>query len=111
VNTDQKDFLFILGYLYLQHLKFHKSVVLFEVLHELHPEDLQVLKCLSYNYYVLADYTQALNVIDQTIERSTTKKDKIISHLLKAKILWSMGEIEEARIFLKFFIDNQYRLT
>lgn len=111
MNTDQKDFLSILAYLYLQHSKLTKSVVLFEALHELYPDDMQVMKSLSYNYYLLKDYPQALSLLNYVIDHCTTKQDLIVSHLLKAKILWANGEHEEARTALKIFIENQNQLS
>lgn len=107
MTTAQKEFLLVLAYIYLQHAKYSKAITLYELLYEFYPEDLHIHKSLSYTYFMLEDYEQALSFNEQILAKVIQQEELELAYLLKAKILWSMGETAQSRDSLKSFIKQK----
>jgi tetratricopeptide (TPR) repeat protein len=101
---DEREFLSILGYFYLQNQKFDKAVVLFEALRELLPGDRLVAKSLCYAYLMTEQYTAALKIAEWVDSGQSPAEDGHIGLVLKSKSLWGVGRTDEARQLLNRFI-------
>lgn len=103
MDDEQKEFLLVLGYFYLQNRKPAKALVLFKALAELFSEDLNVVKALSYACMLCGDHDKALSLAERFLSESNTDDDEALGRLLKGKALWGMGRREEARSTMSNF--------
>jgi tetratricopeptide (TPR) repeat protein len=99
-----KDFWTVLGFTYLQHKKFQKAQVVFELLEHFFGNDPLILKSLSYVYLKLKDYNKALFYADKYLESCPNEKEKKTAFLLKSQALWHLGKREEAKEFMLKFL-------
>ena len=100
-----KDFWTVLGFTYLQHKKFQKAQVVFELLEHFFGNDPLILKSLSYVYLKLKDYERAISYADKYLENCQNEKEKKTAFLLKSQALWHLGKKKEAQdLMLKFLL-------
>ncbi|MBF0103647.1 MAG: hypothetical protein HQK77_22335 [Desulfobacterales bacterium] len=99
MNDNHKDFLAILGYIYLQHGLFQKSLIIFKTMQLFFPNDAHAIKSLSYAYLMLNEYQNALTEIDKLNEHDKP------ALLIKSKALWGLGNVDESRIVLQTYLD------
>jgi len=105
VKENQKDFLQVLGYLFLRSGKIGKALVLFEALQQLSPADPQVSRSLCYTYLLTQQYEQALSQADKFLREASEGTSKKIGYLFKSRALWGLGQKEEARRMMTWFLD------
>lgn len=107
ISSQQKEFLLVLGYLYLQNAKFMDAKIVFEALQLIYPKDLHILRSLSYAYLCDGDYEQAIELNEEI--KSLNKSDDNLSfyYLLKSKALWRIQKTTEARQNFNEFIAIQ----
>ena len=104
MDDEQKEFLTLLGYFYLQNKKAEKALILFRALYELFPEDINVIKSLSYAYLINGENEIALSLIEKYMQESHLDEEIQVGYLLKSKSLWNMGRRREARSIISDFL-------
>ncbi|PTY00803.1 hypothetical protein DB346_14430 [Verrucomicrobia bacterium LW23] len=113
MRESQKEYLLILAHLFLEHEHFEKARILLVALRELFPADPGVARALSYCYYRLGFYEEALGEAEASLEmdmpddsaRSMAVAN--ISHFLRGKALWALGREEEAQDALSLYFSRQ----
>jgi tetratricopeptide (TPR) repeat protein len=107
LREDEKEFLTLLGYLYLRYGKWEKAVVIFEALHVLFPDEAYFSKALSFAYIRMEEYRKALDQAEKFLGAVSQNGEREIGHCLKSKALLGIGETEKARECLKWALDTR----
>lgn len=103
-NENQRDFLRLLGYLFLCCEKYQKAVTTFELLHLIEPEDIDVMLSLAFALLNNQQYDKAHDV-SALLSRNTTDAEKLkMTEIIRAKALWGAGHREEAEAIMKNII-------
>ncbi len=97
LHKEQKDALLVLGYLYLQHAKYHQAKIVFEGLLLFFPKDYHIMRSLAYAYLNDGEYEHALEMNEQSKHPLMTKEDQAFFTLLQSKALWRLGKTHEAK--------------
>ncbi len=101
-----REFWALLGFTYMEHGKFDKARVVFELLKGAF-DDVNSLKALSYICLKTGRYEEALAYADAFIKRCEDEKKRKTAFLLKSRALWALGRREEARQYMKKFLDGE----
>lgn len=103
-NENQRDFLRLLGYLFLCCEKYQKAVTIFELLHLIEPEDIDVMLSLAFALLNNQQYDKA-NDISALLPKNTTDAEKLkMAKIIRAKALWGAGHREEAETIMQHII-------
>jgi hypothetical protein len=104
------DILRVIGYLQLQHGKFEQSIVLFDALHALFPEDLNIGLSLAFALLQSGHAHESSEVLQQ-IESCTVFSDGLSSPQkdpcfcwLRSQALTAAGQTIEAARWMRFFL-------
>lgn len=111
ITKTQKEFLLVLGYLYLQNGKFYDSKIVFEALLLFYPKDHHIMRSLAYAYLCDGDYEQALEINEQFKHAQMSPKDHAFFNLLKSKALWRIGKLQEAKQYFNEFVQIHKTLS
>jgi Flp pilus assembly protein TadD len=105
VREEDKDFLELLGYLYLQYGKHDPARVIYHTLCEL--SDPASIVLLAYAYCLAADgsYAMALHEMDKISMETLNLQELSGFHLLRGNIFWHMHRDREARTELRRFLE------
>lgn len=93
----QKEFLLTLAYLYLQNAKWDRALVVLRALEILAPDDVRVSRCLACAYLHTGDLQAAWRAAEAGFRAPETREQDEAGRLLKAQILWQLGQSEQAR--------------
>jgi len=74
LNDEEIEYLKLVAFVFLRHGKWEKARVLYDLLWEIAPEDLQVLKGLGLACLETGRLTQALEYVNRWIEQSGLKE-------------------------------------
>ena len=107
LKEEQKEFLTLLGFLYLRYGKWEKARVLFEALQLLYPADPYFARSLSYAYLNLEEYRSALKQAEKLLEtaRDMGVDEAETACFLKSRALWGLGDQEKARKCIAELLD------
>lgn len=102
LDNEKSDFLWVLGYFFLNNNKVEKARIIFKALHTLLPEEPRVTSALVYSASLAGheDAEQYAKLLLDTCP-DTFKKEAC---LLMAKVLWKNGNHEQADRYLKQFL-------
>ncbi len=92
MEDHEREFLSLLGYLYLRHGRLEEARVLFEALEVLLPDDLSIRKTLSYIYLRAGEYPESLEETERFMQKATEREDREMGHLLRSKAYWGLGD-------------------
>lgn len=111
MELHHRDFLEILGYLYLQYGKIDEANVIYHTLFEL-TEDRGIV-ALTYAYCLakLGNFSQALNILKQILPEKLDSKEQSGYALLCANVYWNLGDEAEARRQFDAFVRNEKERT
>jgi tetratricopeptide (TPR) repeat protein len=107
LRGDEKEFLALLGYLYLRYGKWGKAVVIFEALQVLSPYEAYVFKALSFAYLQIEEHSKALDQAERFLSTVSRNSEREIGQFLRSKALWGLGETERARECLSGALDRR----
>ena len=107
MKAHNKEFLCILGYLYLQNKKAQKACSVFETLQAMDPRNLRVRYSLAYAYFLNENYEDALDKIDELLEGEGHADQYPSALFLKGSILWKLGQPEQARAMMNEYIERR----
>lgn len=109
MTPQQKAYLEILAYVFLQHAKYEKASVLYQTLQAFYPEEGQYPLALTYIYIQLKNYLKADECaqIAETLNLSFNKL--YFCRLLRSKALWNLGHETLAQQLLLEFLDMKKR--
>ncbi|MDR2677615.1 MAG: hypothetical protein LBB26_03570 [Puniceicoccales bacterium] len=104
MKDEDKDFLELLGYLYLQYGKHDPARVIYHTLCEL--SNPTAIMLLTYAYCLAADgsYAMALHEMDKISMEELSLQERSGFHLLRGNIFWHMHRDREARAELQHFL-------
>jgi predicted Zn-dependent protease len=111
MRDDQKEFLAILGYFYLQHGEPGRAMVLLRALDAVSPDDPEVLKSLSYAHLATGQHGRALDATERYMAAGGASGDAAPIQLLRARALWHLGRGAEARDVLLRFVEARAAAT
>lgn len=100
-----KETLSLLAYLYLEHFKYEKALNLLKALNLMYPEDIQLLRMLSFAYLKNGYYQEALTYSEKSLKKGIDEEEIMASNLIKGKALWALGKEEAARYTLSHLKD------
>lgn len=99
MNSEQRDFLYLLGYGYLVHGKISKALVLLQALLVVHDSDCKVLQAIAYCLLSMKRYEEAMEMAERAIIFSN-REELSLTLLLKARALLHLGRKEEGRAIM-----------
>ncbi|MDR2664346.1 MAG: hypothetical protein LBB14_02360 [Puniceicoccales bacterium] len=107
METTDREFLSLLGYLYLQYGRWDEARVVYGSLVEL--SDRQPLLLLTYAYCLaqVGQYAVALHHLDGLEGKDFLPKARSAYRLLRGNVLWYLGRDEEARKELELFLRTE----
>jgi tetratricopeptide (TPR) repeat protein len=103
VKREDRDFLELLGYLYLQYGKMDEARIVYAVLLRL--TSTSPMRVLTYSYCLAQTgrYALALHHLDDIAGSTFSLKERSAYLLLRGNVLWNLGKDEGAReVFQKF---------
>jgi hypothetical protein len=111
VKDEDKDFLELLGYLYLQYGKHDPARVIYHTLCEL--SDPKAIMLLTYAYCLAADgsYAMALHETGKVSTEALNLQELSGYHLLRGNIFWHLHRDREARMELQHFLELEQLRT
>jgi Flp pilus assembly protein TadD len=104
VNSEDKEFLELLGYLYLQYGKTDAARVIYHTLCEFWEPTSMHRLTYSYCLAVKGSYSRALYELDQVNVQHFSLQELSSYHLLRGNILWHLKRDREARRELHHFL-------
>ncbi len=97
IADEEREYLMVVAYLFLQHGKWEKALTLYEALDRIVPGDLQVLKGLVVSGFHTGRLDQTLKQVEQWENAATSREEKTMARMMRARILWRLGHHEAAR--------------
>ncbi len=98
MNQTYKEFLSVLGYLYLQNGREDKAFTVFSALCEFFPDDVRLGLCLGYVQLLNGDFVPAVKRADQFLDSGIDADEKVMGQMIRSRALWGMGRKKEARV-------------
>jgi tetratricopeptide (TPR) repeat protein len=92
-----RDFLGLLGFVFLEHGQAEKAVAVFEALSALAPDDAAASQRLGFAYLLGRRHAEALRHAEAHLDRFPTDPDLDAVRRLRGRALWHLGRPNEAR--------------
>jgi tetratricopeptide (TPR) repeat protein len=103
MTPQQKAYLEVLAYVFLQHAKYDKALVIYQVLQSLYPQSADYPLALAYLYIQLQDYLKADEQAQLAIAIGLPFFKLYFCRLLRSKALWNLGhEALSQQLLLEF---------
>lgn len=97
MDPEQKDFLLVLLYLYLQHGKHEKARKVLDILRNFYPDDPHIIRCSGYLLFEEGKSEEALKEANRVLEfNDANVHDKAFGLLLKSRAYWNLDKKSEA---------------
>ncbi|HCJ12251.1 MAG TPA: hypothetical protein DHV51_04070 [Opitutae bacterium] len=93
-----REFMELIGYVYLQQNKMQEARVVYEALHVLFPKNAEIALALAYSFYALGQFKQCLDAFGGVVH----DKESLI---LQSKACWGLGKKDEARALIKTYTE------
>lgn len=103
LHKDEKNWVGGLAYVYLQHNQADKAIALWLGLLEQHVNDPEVLKSLSYAYYIQGDHQKAIDYALTFLDHATNAEATPML-LLLSRASWAMGLETESKEYMKQYL-------
>ena len=94
MNSDSKDVLSLLGYLFLRHGKADKAITALEALSVAEPNKPWVQRSLAYAYLKHGDFENSLTQVSKYLDHHREDRG---AQLIRSRALWGLGRHDEAR--------------
>jgi hypothetical protein len=109
MESSQREFLLLLGYLYTRYAKYDEALLLFRGLRESFPNDPEITIALAHAYFKTECIQEAHDLL-LTLELTPlpTKQEKFF-FLLQSRVLWALGRDIAARDALIHFLGIEER--
>ena len=104
VDKGQKEFMFVLAYLYVCHSKYDEALIAYRGLYEFFPNDKDVMIGLSLALYFTGRSSEARRYIDALDGVALSNRQEQVFYLLKSHVLWNLGIDKEARQALVHYL-------
>jgi type III secretion protein Y len=111
VTADQREYLALLAWFYLQHGEPQKALVLLRAGARLAPDDLQILKSLAFAELAVGDAGGALASIERFARAGGEAGPGSPIQLIRAKALLALGRGIEARDCFRRFVAARQELV
>jgi len=104
MNDSEREFLYVLGYFFLQNNKNRKAADIFRALHALYPDTAAYTGALSYACLRMDDFAGALEYAEDFLDHPLDSSHQEFGFFLKSRALWGLGKEDEARkTFQRFY--------
>ena len=107
MNSDSKDVLSLLGYLFLRHGKAEKAITALEALSVTDANSPWVQRSLAYAYLKNGNFEQSLDQVSKYLDSNSADRG---AELIRSRALWGLGRHEEARQLIQR-MSGQLRAT
>ncbi len=107
MNPTYKEFLWTLGYLYLQNGRQDKAFTMFNALCELYPDDAGLGLCLGYIQLLKGEFLPAIRRADKFLASGVDADEKRVGQMIRSRALWGIGRKKEARAITRRFIQTE----
>jgi len=97
MTNASKEFLSLLGYVFLEHGQGPKAVTVFEGLHAIDPTDVATSRRLAFAYLMNERFADCLRHGDAHMDRFPTDPELEMVRLARGRALWNLGRQNEAR--------------
>ncbi len=97
LTEEELEFLHLVGYILLSFKKWEKAAVIYDLLQQFMPDNIQITKARALIAANLGNYEKAIQYTDRIIERADRNSDIKNALIIKTKTLWALGRKEEAR--------------
>lgn len=99
-----RDFLCVLGHIFLQNGKFGRARKILAALHAAFPEDAEVTRSYLYSSLMAGLPEDALALSEDYLAGAKlSDRDRAMGTLLRGRVLWAAGRKDEARKLLEHF--------
>lgn len=105
MSPEQREYLALLAWLYLQHGETDKAIVLLRAGARLAPDDIQILKMLAYAELTIGDAGSALASVERHARAGGDDHAASPIQLIRARALLALGRGIEARECFRRFIE------
>jgi regulator of sirC expression with transglutaminase-like and TPR domain len=97
MTNASREFLSLLGYVFLEHGQGAKAVTVYEALHALDPDDPATSRRLAFAYLMDDRFVECLRHGDAHMDRFPTDPQLETIRLARGRALWNLGRQNEAR--------------
>jgi len=97
LTEEELEFLHLVGYILLSFKKWEKAAVIYDLLQQFMPDDIQITKARALIAVNLGNYDKAIQYADKIIEKADKNNDIKNALIIKTKTFWALGKREEAR--------------
>jgi tetratricopeptide (TPR) repeat protein len=104
INAHQQEFLYFLGYFYLQHGKVDKAAAIFRALQAASPDQWRLRLVMAQTLLTAGMFELALKEARRARDLSSTVGEKKLTFFLLARILWNLDKKEESRELFREFL-------
>jgi hypothetical protein len=109
MESSQREFLLLLGYLYTRYAKYDEALLFFRGLKECFPNDPEVTIALAHAYFKTERIPEAHDTLQALELVPLPKKQEKFFFLLQSRILWALGRDVAARDALIHFLGIEER--
>ncbi|MDR0339953.1 MAG: hypothetical protein LBH53_00060 [Puniceicoccales bacterium] len=107
MEATDREFLSLLGYLYLQYGRWDEARVIYSSLVELSEQKPLLLLTYAYCLAQNGQYAVSLHYLDRLNGKNFLPKARSAYRLLRGNVLWYLGRDEEARQELELFLQTE----
>lgn len=104
-REEQTEGLRVLADVYLDQGQTDKARTLLEALRVLAPQNVGVIRALSYAHLLAGRYEEALATTDALLRLDAAMPDNAPALLIRGKALWALGQATEARDSLRRYLE------
>jgi len=92
-----REFLSLLGYVFLEHGQGEKAITVFEALQAIDPKDVATSRRLAFAYLLAGRYADCLRHGDAHMDNFPTDPEIDAVRIARGRALWNLGRQNEAR--------------
>ncbi|MEM9280413.1 MAG: hypothetical protein AAGA96_01175 [Verrucomicrobiota bacterium] len=105
MDSRHRDFLSVMGHLYLVNGKADRAVTVYQCLHAELPDDDLVTLALAFAWLQDGEFSKALDLCEEVASNGRLSVEPPgLDLFIRAKALWGRGEQQEARRTMKEFL-------
>ena len=97
MTGSSREFLSLLGFVFLEHGQAEKAVTVFEALHALEPDGAATSQRLAHAYLLAGKHAECLRQADSHLDRFPIDPELDAIRLVRGRALWNLGRQNEAR--------------
>jgi tetratricopeptide (TPR) repeat protein len=96
-----------MAYIYLQQNKLAEALALYRFLYTVFPKDPIIALSFSYCLFAEDQHEESLAVLEVADALKLNQQQQVIYYLVKSKVLWHLGKLQDSRVALKKYLFNR----